>query len=175
MISNRIDFVLSSDECMFNGCKHLVHLSVRLVFSISEGWQEKCLMAAAQVISLDLVISLSVEQNIPSFLKAQRSQSVCHFGIQLLPKQHIPPPNPFYILFAAPPPRLVLISVMPRKGWSAFDWALEMMLFNTRIRILVLSWIHICKFQGVTSVAVGAICYWGGGFSSINNIRSSRP
>lgn len=50
-------------------------------------------MAAAQAISLDLVISLSVEQNFPSFLKAQHSQSVCHFGIQLLPKQHIPLPQ----------------------------------------------------------------------------------
>lgn len=75
--------------------------------------------------------------------------SVCHFGVQLFPQQHIIAP-PFYLLLAAYPPGLVADAHLTSPLGSV-------LLFNRRIRISPLSCIHICKFQGVSSVAVGAI------------------
>lgn len=54
---------------LYSDWKCIIHLSVRLGVQHLRGLtQEEFLMADAEVISLDLVTSLSVEQSFPSFL-----------------------------------------------------------------------------------------------------------
>lgn len=54
---------------LYSDWKYIIHLSVRLGVQHLRGLtQEEFLKADAEVISLDLVTSLSVEQSFPSFL-----------------------------------------------------------------------------------------------------------
>lgn len=112
----------------------------------------KSVLAAAGIISPDLVTSLSVEQSFPPPSSGHSARSlpalsfipsVCH--IRVHHHTHHPSTS-LYLLLPAP-------SVVPRKGvWRVLGG--DVLLFNTRIGISPLSCIHICKFQGVSWVAV---------------------
>lgn len=118
-------------------------------------------MAALEGICLDfghLITSGAEFPHLPCSLPARSFiPSVCHFGGQLFPQQHITPLLPFTFCSA-----LVLqdsfLSLSCQEIAEAHltsPWG-DVLLFNTRIAISPLSCIHICKFQGVSSTAVGA-------------------
>lgn len=140
----------------------MVHLPAGLLCSISERWHRiKFLMAVVEGIYLDfghLITSGAEFPCLPRSLPAHSFiPSVCHFSDQLFPRQHIAPLLPF--TFCSP---LVLqdsfLSLSCQEIAEAHltsPWG-DVLLFNTRIEISPLSCIHICKFQGVSSTAVGA-------------------
>lgn len=99
---------------------------------LSKDWQEKFLTTAAEAVFSDLGSSLSVEQYCPSFLRALAVSKRVHLSPQYVTSSSSsclsnasPPTHPHYLLLCTPPAGLVLVSVVPRNGWSTFDWAPE--------------------------------------------------
>lgn len=68
----------------------------------------------------------------PSFLRALAVSKRVHLSPQYVTSSSSsclcnasPPTHPRYLLLCTPPAGLVLVSVVPRNGWSTFDWAPE--------------------------------------------------
>lgn len=114
-----------------------------------------------------LIISSAVE--FPSFLWAHRSQSASTLIYPLclslqcpaLPSTTPSPPPPFtFCSLLVLQDSFLSLSCQEMAGAHLRSPSGDMLLFNGRTRISPLSCILICPFQGVSYLAVGAICYW---------------
>lgn len=78
-----------------------------------------------------------------------------------------PTPRPRYLLLLALPAGLVLVSALPRNGWSTFDRALEGVgcYLTQGSGFCHCHAFHISKLQGVSPVAVGVSNYSVGQFN----------
>lgn len=114
-----------------------------------------------------LIISSAVE--FPSFLWEHRSQSASALIYPLclslqcpaLPSTTPSPPPPLPLPSApCSSSKTPSLSCQEMAGAHLRSPSGDMLLFNGKTRISPLSCILICTFQGVSYLAVGAICYW---------------
>lgn len=114
------------------GSKASFLLSVFLSVSLSKDWQERFLRQLQKQFSWTWAAHYQWSSIPPPFLRALAVSKRVHLSPQYVTSSSSsclsnasPPTHPGYLLLCTPPAGLVLVSVVPRNGWSTFDWAPE--------------------------------------------------